>query len=108
MDSILNTIKKMLGIDADYTQFDTDIIVHINTVLMALTQMGIGPDTGFSIADETSTWSDFIEDMSKVEGIKTYIYIKVKTVFDPSGSAAVTDALTRRAEELEWRLTNHM
>lgn len=109
MESILTSIKKLLGPGADYTQFDPDIIMHINTVFMSLNQMGVGPAEGFIIKDETSTWSDYIPDadMLKVEGVKTYIYIKVKLVFDPPASSSVMEALTRQATELEWRLTNH-
>lgn len=109
MESILTSIKKLLGIGEDYEEFDQDIIVHINTVLVALTQMGIGPEEGFTINDRTALWSDFIPDnMVKVENVKTYVYLKVKMIFDPPASSAVADAINRNASELEWRLTNHM
>lgn len=109
MESILTSIKKLLGIGEDYEEFDQDIIIHINTVLVALTQMGIGPEEGFVISDRTTLWSDFIPDnMVKVENVKTYVYLKVKMIFDPPASSAVADAINRNASELEWRLTNHM
>lgn len=109
MESILTSIKKLLGIGEDYEEFDQDIIIHINTVLVALTQMGIGPEEGFVISDRTTLWSDFIPDnMVKVENVKTYVYLKVKMVFDPPASSAVADAINRNASELEWRLTNHL
>lgn len=109
MESILTSIKKLLGIGEDYEEFDQDIIIHINTVLVALTQMGIGPEEGFVISDRTALWSDFIPDnMVKVENVKTYVYLKVKMIFDPPASSAVADAINRNASELEWRLTNHM
>lgn len=109
MESILTSIKKLLGIGEDYEEFDQDIIIHINTVLVALTQMGIGPEEGFVINDRTALWSDFIPDnMVKVENVKTYVYLKVKMVFDPPASSAVAEAINRNASELEWRLTNHL
>ena len=109
MESILTSIKKLLGIGEDYEEFDQDIIIHINTVLVALTQMGIGPEEGFTISDRTALWSDFIPDnMVKVENVKTYVYLKVKMVFDPPASSAVAEAINRNASELEWRLTNHL
>lgn len=107
-NSILISIKKLLGIDKDYTQFDTDILIHINTAFMILKQLGVGPEDGFIIEDANAEWSEFIQesDGNVIEGVKSWIYIKVKTLFDPSGSAAVNDSLKRQAEELEWRLTN--
>jgi len=106
-DSILVTIKKMLGIDAEETAFDTDIIVMINAAFMTLMQLGVGPTTGFRIDDENSIWSDFVDDSSIIGAIKTYIYAKVRVMFDPpSGSTATTyDNIIR---ELEWRLNVHV
>lgn len=104
MESILTSIKKLLGIAEDYTQFDPDIIIHINTALMNLNQLGVGPVEGFSIEDATSIWTDFVSDMSKIEGVKTYVYLKVKLVFDPPLSSAVIESYNRTIEQLEWRL----
>lgn len=104
MESILTSIKKLLGIAEDYTQFDPDIIIHINTALMNLNQIGVGPVEGFSIEDATSIWTDFVSDMSKIEGVKTYVYLKVKLVFDPPLSSAVIESYNRTIEQLEWRL----
>lgn len=105
MESILTSIKKMLGIAEDYTHFDDDIIMHINTVFMTLTQLGVGPSSGFMIEDADAYWEDFIPDMTKLQAIKTYIYLKVRLVFDPSslGSATLA-AYERQIQELEWRL----
>lgn len=103
-DSILNTIKKMLGLESDYDAFDTEITVHINSVLMTLTQLGVGPVDGYIITDATSLWTDFLTDISKLAAVKTYMYLKVKLVFDPPTSSFVQDALTRQATEWEWRL----
>lgn len=105
MESILTSIKKLLLIPEDYDQFDVDIIMHINTVFMTLTQLGVGPSTGFYIEDDTATWADFIYDLDKVQAVKTYTYLKVRLVFDPSslGSATLA-AYERQIQELEWRL----
>ena len=104
MESILISIKKLLGITEEYDQFDPDIIMHINSVFMVLTQLGVGPSEGFSIEDDTSVWSDFIQDANKIETIKSYIYLKVKLLFDPPLSSAVIDSTNRLINELEWRL----
>ena len=104
MESILTSIKKLLGITEEYDQFDPDIIMHINSVFMILTQLGIGPTEGFSIEDDTSIWSDFIKDANKIEAVKSYIYLKVKLLFDPPLSSAVIDSTNRLINELEWRL----
>lgn len=104
MESILNTIKKMLGFESDYDAFDTDIIVNINMVFNILLQLGVGPAEGFSITGATETWSDYIDDMRKLEMVKTYIYLKVKQIFDPGTSSALNTAIDNQIKELEWRL----
>ena len=104
MESILISIKKLLGIDEDYTQFDTDIIIHINSVFMALTQIGVGPSEGFSIMDEYATWEDFIGDKPYLNSVKSYTYLRVKLLFDPPLSTAAMDSLKKLADEFEWRL----
>lgn len=104
MNSILTSIKKMLGIDEEYDCFDTDIILHINSVFMILTQMGVGPSEGFTISDKTTTWDEFILDNKKLESVRSYVYLKVKLLFDPPLSSAVMDATNRLISELEWRL----
>lgn len=105
-DSILNTTKKMLGITEEYTHFDTDIIIHINSTFSILTQIGIGPDEGFTIADESTTWSDFIPEDSHhlLEMVRTYMFMRVKSMFDPPTSSSVAEAYNRQVSELEWRL----
>ena len=112
MESILTSIKKLLGLEEDYIQFDTDITFHINTVLMALTQLGIGPEAGFLIIDKAQTWADFLESQTdslgmptKVEAVKTYIHLKVRLIFDPPANAFVLESMDRQITELEWRLT---
>lgn len=104
MESILTSIKKMLGITEDYTHFDADIIMHINAVFSILTQLGVGPEDGFVIKDDKAVWTDFIKDNSKMEAVKSYIYLKVKLLFDPPLSSAVIESINRMISEYEWRL----
>lgn len=104
MESILTSIKKLLGIAEDYEHFDPDIIMHINSVFMILTQLGVGPSEGFTIEDNTSTWVDFTSDTTKIESIKSYIYLKVKLLFDPPTSSTVIESINKMINEFEWRL----
>lgn len=104
MESILTSIKKLLGIAEEYEHFDADLIMHINSVFAILTQLGVGPSEGFSISDKYSTWDEFIEDDPRLEMVKSYIYMKVKLLFDPPTSSAVMEATNRLTSELEWRL----
>jgi hypothetical protein len=106
MDSILTSIKKLLGIEDEYIQFDQDIIMDINTVLLSINQFGIGPETGFVIHDKTETWSSLLGTRLDFEAVKTYIYLKVRLLFDPPANAFVVEAMERQITELEWRLTN--
>lgn len=106
MDSILTSIKKMLGIDEGYKHFDPDIIMHINSVFMVLTQLGVGPSDGFTIEDDLSTWTDFVPNNSMIEAVKSYTYMKVKLMFDPPSSSYVIESYNRSINEFEWRL-NH-
>lgn len=104
MDSILTSIKKLLGITEDYTHFDSDLIMHINSVLMILTQLGVGPPEGFFIEDSSATWDDFISDDTELQSVKTYVYAKVRLMFDPPTSSVVMECMNRMISELEWRL----
>ncbi len=104
MDSILTSIKKMLGIEESYEHFDTDIIIHINSVLATLTQLGVGNPDGFSIHDKTATWNDYIGDEANLDAIKSYVYLKVKLLFDPPSSSSIADSYNRSASEFEWRI----
>jgi hypothetical protein len=104
MESILTSIKKLLGIEEEYEHFDSDIIMHINSVFMILNQLGVGPSEGFSIEDAESVWTDYIPDGSNLEAVKTYIHHQVKLMFDPPQSSAHIEALKRTISELEWRL----
>lgn len=105
MESILTSIKKMIGPTAECGHFDPDIIMHINTVFDDLRQLGVGPAEGFAIEDEAAVWTDFIRDMTKFQSVKSYIYLRVKLLFDSSTlSSAVIQSMERQIEKLEWRL----
>lgn len=104
MESILTSIKKLLGITEEYTHFDADIIMHINTVFLNLTQIGVGPAEGFFIEDKTSEWAEFTDDAVQLQAVKTYMYLKVKLLFDPPLSSTVIESMNRTIAELEWRL----
>lgn len=104
MDSILTSIKKLLGIAEDYDVFDADIIMHINSVLMILSQLGVGPSKGYMIKSKDDLWSDFISDDENLESVRSYVYLKVKLLFDPPLSSAVIESMNRLINEFEWRL----
>lgn len=104
LDSILRSIKKMLGIADEYEHFDQDIIMHINSVFNVLSQLGVGPYDGFSIEDDSATWSNFMEDDSRLNLVKSYMYLKVKLLFDPPLSSTVIECMNRSINEYEWRL----
>lgn len=103
-DSILETTKKMLGVDESYDVFDPDIIMHINSVFVVLNQLGVGPSKCFSISDETTTWAEFFSNEEVLEMVKTYMYMKVKLIFDPPISSVVMQAAKETIAELEWRM----
>lgn len=102
--SILDSIKKLLGIPSEVTEFDTDILIHINSVFSILTQLGVGPSSGFSIEDSSAEWSDFIGDDARLSDVKSFVYLKTRLLFDPPTSSAAMDAMNRMASELEWRI----
>lgn len=104
MDSILTSIKKLLGIAEEYEQFDFDIISHINSVFAILTQLGVGPSEGFSITDKYATWDDYISDDTIIHPVKTYMGLKVKQMFDPPDRSTIADSSNKVINELEWRL----
>ena len=104
-DSILISIKKLLGIYETDKSFDLDIIININSAIAVLRQLGVGPSTGYSISDETARWSDFLSENSEyLEPVKTYIFLRTKMVFDPPLNSSVLEAYKENIKELEWRL----
>lgn len=107
-DSILNTTKKLLGFDADYTAFDTDIIIHINSTFTLLQQLGVGPETGFLIVDDKTTWSEFIGDETIINAVRSYMYLRVRLMFDPPATSYLIESIRKQATELEWRLNVQM
>lgn len=103
-NSILTSIKKLLGIEEEYEHFDSDLIMHINSVFSILTQLGVGPADGFSIEDSSAEWTDFMPEKSKIECVKSYMHLKVKLLFDPPLGSAVIESMNRTISELEWRI----
>lgn len=103
-DSILTSIKKLLGITEDCTDFDVDIIIHINTVLASLNQLNVGAKDGFAISDSSATWSDFMGEDKRLNLVKSYVHLKVRLLFDPPLSSSVMDVINDSAKELEWRI----
>lgn len=104
MESILTSIKKLLGVAEEYNHFDPDIIMYINSVFMDLKQLGVGPTAGFTIEDETSLWADFITEPGKFEDVKSYMKLRVQLLFDPPTNSTVLASIERQIEKLEWRL----
>lgn len=103
--SILKTIKKLLGVSPDDSNFDVDIVMHINTVISALTQLGVGPKKGFRIESEKEQWSDFIGTDKLLQMVTSYIYLRVKLIFDPPSSSTVIQAMNEQIKEYEWRIS---
>jgi hypothetical protein len=107
-DSILNSTKKILGIAPDYVAFDLDIITHINTAFSTLTQLGVGPAEGFMIVDADASWSHFIEDQDpQYNSVKSYVFLRVRHLFDPPTTSYLIEASEKQIRELEWRLNVH-
>jgi hypothetical protein len=105
--SILTSTKKILGIASDYTVFDLDIITHINSAFSTLTQLGVGPALGFMINDDTEVWTDFIADDLQYNSVKSYVFLRVRQLFDPPTTSYLISASERQIQELEWRLNVH-
>lgn len=103
-ESVLTSIKKMLGIVEEYEHFDADLIMHINSVFSILTQLGVGPSKGFMIQDKSAAWGDFISDETQFMLVKSYMNLKVKLLFDPPLGSAVIDCYNKQISEYEWRL----
>lgn len=105
--SILNSTKKMLGIAEDYTVFDLDIITHINTAFSTLAQLGVGPLSGFMIEGNSEVWDDFIGIDRQYNSVKSYVFLRVRLLFDPPSTSYLILAYEKQIEELEWRLNTH-
>lgn len=103
-ESILTSTKKALGLDENYTAFDPDIIMHINSVLSTLNQLGIGPELGFMIEDKEALWDTFLGGDPRLNNVKTYVYLRVRMLFDPPQTGFHTQAMQEQIKELEWRI----
>ena len=103
-ESILTSIKKLLGITEEYAHFDADIIMHINTAFMILAQLGVGPQEGFSISDASAVWSDFLPDGKNFAAVKSYTHLQVRLLFDQTQSSVIKEQIQDKLKELEWRL----
>lgn len=106
MDSILNSIKKLLGLAKDYTAFDQDVIMDINSVFMTLNQIGVGPEKPFVIKSSEETWDQFLSNINELESVKPYVAMKVKLMFDPPTSSTALESYKNQISELEWRLNS--
>mgnify|MGYP000864541808 CR=1 FL=1 len=103
-NSILNSVKKMLGIYPEINAFDDELSLHINSVLASLTQMGIGPsEEGYKISSSINTWDEFLGNDKRLESVKSYVYMKVKLIFDPPLQSSVIDAFNAQIREFEYR-----
>ena len=104
MENILDSIKKLLGIDEADLNFDQELIMHINSVFMVLNQLGVGPVGGFKISSNEEVWTDFVSTRLDLESVKSYIYLKVRLLFDPPQNSFLVGAIEKQIEENEWRL----
>lgn len=104
MDGILTSIKKLLGITEECTDFDADIIMHINTVLATLNQLNVGPKDGFAISDSSTSWENFMGGDMRLNLVKSYVHLKVRLLFDPPLQSSVMEAINNTIKELEWRI----
>ena len=104
MENILDSIKKLLGIDEMDLNFDQELIMHINSVFMVLNQLGVGPVNGFKISSNDEVWADFVGTRLDIESVKSYIYLKVRLLFDPPQNSFLVDSISKQIDEHEWRL----
>lgn len=107
-DSILTSVKQLIGDDPSDTEFDAEIIDHINATLLELNQLGVGPKEGYQIEDRTDEWSDFIEDGILQGYVRIFVKNKVKLVFDPPSSNALIEALNNQIDEMEFRILTEL
>jgi hypothetical protein len=103
--SILISTKKILGLTDEYTAFDFDIITHINSAFSVLSQLGVGPEAGFYIEDGSDLWTDFLPNGNILNMIKTYMFLKVKILFDPPATSFLITAMNEQLREYEWRIS---
>ena len=107
-DSILHDVKQMVGQEWDDTTFDLDIKSHINSIFFDLQQIGVGPNAGFEISDYSTLWSEYIGADKNLNAVKSYIYLRVRLLFDPPTNGFLVSSLKEQADKMEWRLMVHM
>ena len=107
-DRILESVKKVLGIAPEYLAFDQDVVMHINSAFSVLHQLGVGPDEPFMIEDETATWTEFLGTERGVNSVKSYVYLRVRLLFDPPATSFALGAMEKQIEELGWRISTYM
>lgn len=106
-ESILDSTKKVLGIEPDYVAFDMDVMMHINSAFSTLNQLGLGPEEGYMIQESSDEWGDFLNDDMRLNSVKTYVYLKVRILFDPPTTSFVLTAMQEQIKELEWRISTY-
>jgi hypothetical protein len=106
-ESILNSTKKILGIDSSYTAFDQDIIMHINSTFATLNQLGVGPVEGFMISNSTPVWNDILDSDLRLNSVKSYVYLRVRLLFDPPSTSYAMSAIQDQITELGWRISTY-
>lgn len=104
MESILNSTKRVLGLDVNYNAFDLDVITHINAAFSTLNQLGVGPENGYFIQGDAETWADITLPDNQLHLVKSYVYLKVRSLFDPPQTSYLVTAVQKQIEEFEWRL----
>lgn len=104
MASILGSVKKALGIAPDYTEFDVDLVMHINSVFSTLQQLGVGPVQGFMIDGETGQWEEYLAEQARFNMVRSYMVLKVRMLFDPPTLSYLVTAMEKQIDEYEWRL----
>lgn len=103
-NSILKSVKKPLGLTDEYDVFDQDVIMHTNSIFAFLNQLGIGPINGFAIEDDTALWTDFLADVAPLNMVKTYVFLRVRMLFDPPTTSFLLEAMKKQIDEFEWRI----
>jgi hypothetical protein len=106
-ESILNSTKKILGIDSSYTAFDEDILMHINSTFATLNQIGVGPVEGFMISNSTPVWNDILDSDLRLNSVKSYVYLRVRLLFDPPSTSYAMSAIQDQITELGWRISTY-
>lgn len=106
-DSILDSTKQRLGIEREYHEYDLDVMSAINSAFYSLRQLGVGPESGFTISGSDDVWSSFLEDPSELAEVQTYIYLKVRLLFDPPTNSFLVQSIEKQISEMEWRLNVH-